>query len=90
MCNLTYVTAQRNVHHIQRPQLRQHIFELNFQVNNLQASLFKSDSNGNEKPLGDVTFDHFALAFTMAKYDMNVDVNLRYQSISLDLCHGPY
>ncbi|KIM85199.1 hypothetical protein PILCRDRAFT_817197 [Piloderma croceum F 1598] len=68
---------------IEWPQLRQHIFELNFQVDSLQASLSKSDGNGNEKPLGDVTFDHFVLAFAMAKYDMNVDVNLR--SVSLNL-----
>lgn len=63
---------------LQRPQLRQHIFELNFQVDKLRASLSKSDGNGGEKPLGDVTFDNFALAFALAKYDMKVDVNLRY------------
>ena len=82
---LTYSPGQHNMYHIQRPQLRQHIFELNFQVDNLQASLSKSDGNSNEKPLGDVTFDHFALTFAMAKYDMNVDVNLRYHNLSLDL-----
>jgi vacuolar protein sorting-associated protein 13A/C len=73
------------MYYIQWPQLRQHIFELNFQVDSLQASLSKSDGNGNEKPLGDVTFDHFALAFAMAKYDMNVDVNLRYFGLLLEL-----
>jgi vacuolar protein sorting-associated protein 13A/C len=49
-------------------------------VDNLQASLSKSDADGVEKPLGDVFFDHFALAFVMAKYDMKVDVNLKYES----------
>src|ERR1700734_2364840 len=78
---LAYVTSKRNMYHIQRPQLRQHIFELNFHVDNLQASLSKSDGNDSEKPLGDVTFDHFALSFAMAKYDMKVDVNLRYQCL---------
>jgi vacuolar protein sorting-associated protein 13A/C len=81
---LTYTTPRRNLHYVKRHRLRQHIFELNFQVDNLQASLSKHGNNG-EKPLGDVTFDHFALTFAMAKYDMNVDVNLRYRSLSLDL-----
>jgi vacuolar protein sorting-associated protein 13A/C len=54
-------------------------------VDNLQASLSKSDGNGNEKLLGDVTFDHFALVFAMAKYEMKVDVNLRYHSHFLNL-----
>src|ERR1700683_159651 len=73
---MAYITSKRNLYHIQRPQLRQHIFELNFQVDNLQASLSKSDGNDGEKPLGDVTFDHFVLSFAMAKYDITVDVNL--------------
>jgi vacuolar protein sorting-associated protein 13A/C len=50
-------------------------------VDNLQASLSKSDGNDHERPLGDVTFDHFALVFTMAKYEMKVNVNLRYQTL---------
>lgn len=76
-----FVSTQPNPCHIQRPQLRQHVFELNFQVDNLQASLCKSDGNDSEKPLGNVTFDHFALSFAMARYDMKVDVNLRYHII---------
>lgn len=60
----------------QRPELRQHIFELNFRVDELKASLFKT-VDGTEKLLGNVSFDQFALAFAMAKYDMQVDVNLR-------------
>lgn len=44
----------------------------------LQASLLKSGSDGSEKTLGDVTFHRFSLAFSMAKYVMNVNVNLRW------------
>jgi vacuolar protein sorting-associated protein 13A/C len=57
--------------------LHQHIFELNFQVDNLRASLAKTGSDGVEKPLGDVTLERFALLFALAKFDMKVDVNLR-------------
>lgn len=63
---------------MEQPELRQHVFALNFQVNHLLVTLSKSDGVGGEKLLGDVSFDRFALGFTMAKYDMKVDVNLRY------------
>ncbi|KAJ7487596.1 vacuolar protein sorting-associated protein 13 [Mycena galericulata] len=66
-----------------RPELHQHIFELNFQVDILRASLAKTGSDGAERPLGDVTFQRFALVFALAKYDMKVDVNLRSLSMSL-------
>lgn len=45
-------------------------------MDELKASLFKT-VDGTEKLLGNVSFDQFALAFAMAKYDMQVDVNLR-------------
>lgn len=57
---------------------------MNFQVDNLRASLSKADGDGVEKPLGDVFFDHFALALVMAKFDMKVDVNLKYGSLASD------
>ena len=44
----------------------------------LKAALFRSTSDGNERPLGDVTFERFALAFALAKYDMGVDIDLRF------------
>ncbi|KAJ7634302.1 vacuolar protein sorting-associated protein 13 [Mycena polygramma] len=66
-----------------RPELHQHIFELNFQVDNLRASLAKTASDGVEKPLGDVTLERFALVFALAKFDMKVDVNLRSLSMSV-------
>ncbi|KAJ6610914.1 vacuolar protein sorting-associated protein 13 [Mycena sp. CBHHK59/15] len=68
---------------VQRPELHQHVFEFNFQVDNLRASLAKTGSDGTEKPLGDVTFERFALLFALAKFDMKVDVNLRSLSMSL-------
>ncbi|KAJ7786305.1 vacuolar protein sorting-associated protein 13 [Mycena metata] len=65
----------------QRPELHQHIFELNFQVDTLRASLAKTGSDGIEKPLGDVELRRFALLFALAKFDMKVDVNLRSVSM---------
>ncbi|KAG5647989.1 hypothetical protein DXG03_007023 [Asterophora parasitica] len=66
-----------------RPELRQHLFELNFQVDNLRAAISKSTPEGVEKSLGDISFNRFLLAFALAKYDMKVDINLR--SVSLNL-----
>lgn len=43
----------------------------------LKAALFRSTSDGSERPLGDVTFERFSLAFALAKYDMSVDIDLR-------------
>ncbi|CAL1695807.1 unnamed protein product [Somion occarium] len=65
------------------PQLHQHIFELNFQVDALRASLFRSTNDGNEKEVGNVSFERFSLDFSMAKYVMNVDVNLRSLSMNV-------
>ncbi|KAG6842210.1 hypothetical protein C0991_000180 [Blastosporella zonata] len=65
------------------PEIRQHTFELTFQVDNLLATLSKSTSDDVEKPLGVIYFERFMLAFAVAKYDMRVDINLR--SLSLDL-----
>ncbi|KAG6857562.1 hypothetical protein H0H87_000161 [Tephrocybe sp. NHM501043] len=65
------------------PEIRQHLFQLTFEVDNLRATLSKSTVDDVEKPLGDITFERFMLAFTAAKYDMKVNINLR--SLSLDL-----
>ncbi|KAJ7254114.1 hypothetical protein B0H12DRAFT_1202424 [Mycena haematopus] len=65
------------------PELHQHIFELNFQVDNLRASLAKTASDGVEKTLGDVELQRFGLFFALAKFDMKVDVNLRSLSMSV-------
>ncbi|KAF7347835.1 hypothetical protein MVEN_01541000 [Mycena venus] len=66
-----------------RPELHQHVFELNFQVDNLRASLAKTGSDGVEKPLGNVELVRFGLIFALAKFDMKVDVNLRSISMSV-------
>ncbi|KAH7883589.1 vacuolar protein sorting-associated protein 13 [Phlebopus sp. FC_14] len=58
-------------------EIRQHNFELNFEVDNLCASISKSTSDRGEKLLGDVTLQGFRLAFALSKYNMNVDVNLQ-------------
>jgi vacuolar protein sorting-associated protein 13A/C len=62
---------------LQRPELHQHTFELNFSVDELQVAISKIDSQGQEKSFGHVTLQRFALAFALAKFDMSVDVNLR-------------
>ena len=61
---------------MQSPQEAQHVVEVNFRVDTLRVSLFRS-FDGSEKALGEVSFEHFALAFALAKYTMTVDVNLR-------------
>ncbi|KAF9229286.1 vacuolar protein sorting-associated protein 13 [Gyrodon lividus] len=58
-------------------EVQQHIFELNFEVDKLRASISRSNADGSEKLLGDVTLEHFRLAFVLLKYNMVVDVNLR-------------
>ncbi|KAH9950347.1 vacuolar protein sorting-associated protein 13 [Amylocystis lapponica] len=65
------------------PALHQHIFELNFQVDILRASIFRSTADGNERALGDVTLERFVLGFAMAKYVMTVDINLGSLSMNV-------
>ena len=65
------------------PKIHQHTFELNFHVQKLRAALFRSTSDGTERPLGDVTFERFSLAFALAKYDMSVDIDLRFVAFCL-------
>ncbi|KAG6851060.1 hypothetical protein H0H93_002952 [Arthromyces matolae] len=65
------------------PEIQQHTFELTFQVDKLCAAISRSSLDGSEKRLGEITFDRFNLDFALAKYDMEILVNLR--SVSLDL-----
>ena len=51
---------------------------MNFRVQKLSAALYRSASDGTERPLGDVTFERFSLAFALAKYDMSVNIDLRF------------
>ena len=57
--------------------MKQHVVEFTFRVDTLRASLFKS-YNDTERELGIVSLDDFSLLFTMAKYTMTVDVDLKY------------
>ncbi|THH01814.1 hypothetical protein EW026_g979 [Hermanssonia centrifuga] len=70
----------------QLPQITQHIAEVDFRVDTLRASLYKS-SDGNERELGTVCLQQFFLAFALAKYTMTVDVKLR--SLSMDVQSSP-
>ena len=54
----------------------QHVVEVNFRVDTLRASLYKSH-DGRERELGNVTLEQFSVAFAMAKFTMNVDMNLK-------------
>ena len=57
----------------------QHVVEVDFRVDTLRASLYKSHL-GNERELGSVSFDKFSAKFAMAKFTMSVDINLKYVS----------
>ncbi len=67
----------RNQCRIQDPALHQHVVEIDFKVDTLRASLYKSTQDGTEKPLGDVAFQGFGLEYAMDKFVMKVAVNLR-------------
>ena len=62
----------------QHPELRQHVFELDFKVDTLRTCISKSSIDGVDNLLGDLDLEGFALSFTLAKYNMMVDINLRY------------
>lgn len=61
----------------QTAKLHQHLFEFAFQVETLQASLFKTDPAGVDKLLAKASLERFALEFALAKFDMKVDIALR-------------
>jgi hypothetical protein len=47
-------------------------------VDSLRASISKTHVDGNDRALGDLTLDRFALDFSLAKFDMEVNVKLQY------------
>ncbi|TFK30442.1 vacuolar protein sorting-associated protein vps13 [Coprinopsis marcescibilis] len=65
------------------PQIHQGIFQLEFRVGVLRASIWKTNADGEENPLGDLALEDFALFFNLYKYHMSVDLTLR--SISTDI-----
>ncbi|KAG7099216.1 hypothetical protein E1B28_001083 [Marasmius oreades] len=68
---------------VDNAELRQHVFEFAFQVEHLGASLSKTSGDGTERPLGNVSFERFDMKLVLAKFDLNVNVNLR--SLSMDI-----
>lgn len=66
------------------PALHQHVVEIDFKVDTLRASLYKSTQDGTEKPLGDVAFQGFGLEYAMDKFVMKVAVNLRSLSMHVN------
>lgn len=57
--------------------LQQHIFELDFKVDNLRAVISKSTKDGSDKVVGDLHLEGFLLAFSMTDFVMKADLNLR-------------
>lgn len=72
---------ERNVQ--QTPEMLQHVVEVDFRVDTLRASLYRSH-DGVERELGNLTLEQFAMSFAMAKFTMAVDLSLRY---SFQLAH---
>jgi vacuolar protein sorting-associated protein 13A/C len=58
-------------------QLHQHTVEFTFEVEKLQASLYKTAPDGTERLLANTVLEGFALQFAMAMFNMNVDISLR-------------
>ncbi|KAI0361599.1 vacuolar protein sorting-associated protein 13 [Trametes cingulata] len=69
---------------ISNPAMHQHVVEVDFKVDTLGATLYKSAPDGTEKPLGDVAFQGFGLVYAMEKYVMKVDVNLKSVSMHVN------
>ncbi|KAH9486936.1 Vacuolar protein sorting-associated protein 13 [Psilocybe cubensis] len=67
----------------EHPELRQHIFELQFKVDKLRAAVSRSTADGIDKSLGNLDMEGFSLSFALTKYEMNVDINL--SSVSMDV-----
>ncbi|RDX55846.1 vacuolar protein sorting-associated protein 13 [Lentinus brumalis] len=66
------------------PVIHQHVVEIDFKVDALRASLYKSAPDGTERSLGDLALEGFALDFAMEKYVMKVGVNLRSLSMHVN------
>jgi vacuolar protein sorting-associated protein 13A/C len=58
--------------------IKQRTFEFSFQVDLLQASLSKTNASGEDVDLANAVLEHFELDFALEKYEMHVDVELRY------------
>ncbi|KAI0669883.1 vacuolar protein sorting-associated protein 13 [Trametes maxima] len=69
---------------VSNPALHQHVFEFDFKVDTLRATLSRSAPDGTDRPLGDVAFQGFGLVYAMEKYVMKVDVNLKSVSMHVN------
>ena len=67
----------------QRAAMQQISFEFSFQVGKVQASLFRSTPDGQEKALADAALEGFGLTFALRQYDMSVDLFLRNVTLAM-------
>ena len=54
------------------------MFEIDFKVDKLGVLMSKAATEGTDNPLGNLYLEGFSLYFELAKYDMKVDINLRW------------
>ncbi|CAE6434049.1 unnamed protein product, partial [Rhizoctonia solani] len=64
-------------------QLHQHTVEFSFEVEKLQASLYKTAPDGTERLLANTVLEGFALQFAMAMFNMDVGVSLSSIGINM-------
>jgi hypothetical protein len=63
--------------HYTKLLLQQHIFELDFKVENLRAVISKSGKGGSDRLVGDLHLEGFFLTFAMTDFVMKVDLKLK-------------
>ena len=61
----------------QPPELRQHVIELDFKVDNLRVVISKAAKDGSDKLVGVLCLEGFFLAFASSRYVIKVDIYLR-------------
>ncbi|KAG6336571.1 hypothetical protein ID866_2509 [Astraeus odoratus] len=64
------------------PKLQQRLFQMDFSVDELRATILKSSGDGYEKPLGDISLQRFHLACLFLKLKICVDVNLQKMAMN--------
>lgn len=61
----------------QLAKIRQRTFEFSFDVERLQASLFKTDPDGFDRLLAESSLERFSLGFDRGQFDMHVNISLK-------------
>ncbi|KAH7345058.1 hypothetical protein B0J17DRAFT_763771 [Rhizoctonia solani] len=74
---------EANENEIGEMQLHQHTVEFTFEVERLEASLYKTALDSTEKLLANTVLEGFALQFAMAMFNMDVGVSLRSIGINM-------